>query len=255
MLSYEIHADSQQLREDNFVEGGVLLRRSSCTLFPLLGFRWTWLSMLSFTLIWPYGSSTLNKDLAETTARSETAASCSWLTDSFLLQICIKIKYATGLFLRHMAHWWRSVWQLLYRTLWVFSYLCPLFTGVERISEAFSLRGNGSHLLTALRAAAHQYQRCGSWTKIRAEKPTQVHHNQPQSAQVNRHYNPALMERLGPAILFTDCVLVMEMCWLHWGSAEEHGKFVEAGGSMFSASHPCRRRQSKNVLDQNSRWA
>lgn len=48
--------------------------------------------------------------------------------------------------------------------------------------------------------------------KYTKNKPTQVYLKQLQSKQVNIHYIPAPGERLRPAILFTDCVVVMEIC-------------------------------------------
>lgn len=83
-------------------------------------------------------------------------------------------------------------------------------------------------------------------------KPTQVHLKQPQSEQVNRHYNPAPRERLRPAILFTDCVPLMGMCWLRKRSVEEHEKFVKQATSCSMHHQLHRREQSKNVSHRRS---
>lgn len=195
--------------------------KSSCRLFPLFRAK---LGSLLFNLLRPHGSSILNKDLAESRNNSlkwsgAILFSADWqLSSANSIKISMLEGYLWDIWHLHSAHFHSSYIEPNEHFLFMSTgfFFFPDLSGcvtyfLAEVMLSIYLLPSTHQLINIIGVAYGQ-----KYTR----KPTQVQLKQPQSEQVNRHYNPAPRERLRPAILFTDCVPLMEMCWLHRRSVD-----------------------------------
>lgn len=127
---------------------------------------------------------------------------------------------------------------------WAFSYLWPLFSDLSRYVKYFR-----AVVMVSVYLLPSTYQPLDIKGATHKQKYTKINllrciSNSFKSKQVNIDYISLLPEKgWDLQFLLTDCVAVMEICWLHVG---EHEKFVKQPTSR-SIHHISVTEQSENV--------